>query len=82
LINFCIVPVEFTDPSDYDKIDPDDEVLINNLLKAIKDENQVSIVDVNGSFEFVGKLDLSNRERQILLSAGLLNYTRKKTRGE
>jgi aconitate hydratase len=82
LINFCIVPVEFAVLADYDKIDPDDEVLINNLLKAIKDENQVSIVDVNGSFEFVGKLDLSNRERQILLSAGLLNYTRKKTRGE
>jgi aconitate hydratase len=81
LINFCIVPIEFAEPADYGKIDPDDEVLINNLLKAIKDENQVSIVDVNRSFEFVGKLDLSNRERQILLSAGLLNYTRKKTHG-
>ena len=79
LINFCIVPIEFTDPADYDKIQPDDELIIDNLPEAIKGSNTVRIVKGDGSFEFVGKLELSDRDREILLSAGLLNYTRKKT---
>ncbi|UCF44501.1 MAG: aconitate hydratase [Planctomycetota bacterium] len=79
LINFCIVPIELADPADYEKIEPDDLLQIDNLLEAIKHSNEVTIIDKTASFEFSGKLALSNRERQILLSAGLLNYTRKKT---
>jgi len=79
LINFCIVPIEFADKNDYDKIKPDDEIVINNLLDAIKSSDEIKIIDQTGSFEFVGKLNLSSRDREILLSAGLLNYTRKKT---
>ncbi len=78
LINFCIVPIEFTEPADYDKIECGDELQINNLLEAIKDSDKVKIVNATSSFEFVGKLELSVRDRKILLSAGLLNYTRKK----
>ena len=77
LINFCIVPIEFAEPADYDKIKCDDELRINNLLKAIKDSDEVKIVKADDSFEFVGRLELSDRDREILLSAGLLNYTRR-----
>ena len=78
LINFCIVPIEFAEPTDYDKIKPDDLLQIDNLLEAIKGSDEVRIVDGTGSFEFVGKLALSARDRELLLSSGLLNYTRKK----
>ncbi len=76
LINFCIVPIEFAEPADYDKIKPDDRLQIDKLLEAIKSNDEVKIIDKSGSFEFVGKLVLSDRDRKILLSAGLLNYTR------
>ncbi|MHC4308899.1 MAG: aconitate hydratase [Planctomycetota bacterium] len=79
LINFCIVPIEFTEPADYDKIKPGDDLQIDNLLEAIKDRDEVKIVNKAASLEFVGKLVLSERDREILLSDGLLNYTRKKT---
>jgi aconitate hydratase len=78
LINFCIVPIEFAEPADYDKIECGDELQINNLLEAIKDSDKVKIAKMDGSFEFVGRLELSNRDREILLLAGLLNYTRRK----
>jgi len=78
LINFCIVPVEFAEPADYDKIECDDELVIDNLLEAIKGSDKVEIVNATGSFDFVGRLELSDRDREILISAGLLNYTRKK----
>ena len=79
LINFCIVPMEFAEPADYDKIKPDDRLHIDNLLEAIKDSDKVKIGNKTNSFEFVGRLKLCDRDREILLSAGLLNYTRKKT---
>jgi aconitate hydratase len=79
LINFCIVPIEFAQPADYDKIECDDELVIDNLLEAIKGSDTVKIIKADGSFEFVGRLELSDRDREILLSAGLLNYTRNKT---
>jgi len=81
LINFCIVPIEFADPTDYNKIEQGDELRIDGLHEAIKSSDTVKIVKADGSFDFVGKLELSNRDREILLSAGLLNYTRKKTDG-
>jgi aconitate hydratase len=79
LINFCIVPMEFAQPADCDKIECDDELVIDNLLEAIKGSDKVEIVNATSSFEFVGRLELSDRDREILLSAGLLNYTCKKT---
>ena len=78
LINFCIVPIEFADPVDYNKIKPGDELQIDGLLEAVKSNSEVKIVKADGSLEFIGKLDLSDRDREILLSAGLLNYTRKR----
>jgi aconitate hydratase len=81
LINFCIVPVEFAQPSDYDKLGPDDDLVVEDLLGAIRDSDTVSISAKNGQFKLIGKLNLSGRDRDILLAAGLLNYTRLKTHG-
>jgi len=79
LINFCIVPIVFDKPADYDKIKLGDRLEIDNLLEAIENSNEIKIIDKTSSFEFIGKLELSGRERKILLSAGLLNYTRSKS---
>ncbi len=74
LINFCIVPIEFANPADYDKINQNDELQIDNLLETIKNSDTITIKKKDGSLEFTGKLELSERDREILLSAGLLNY--------
>jgi aconitate hydratase len=79
LINFCIVPIVFAEAADYDKIKPGDRLQIDKLPEAIKNNDEVKIIDKTGSFEFVGKLELSGRDRKILLSAGLLNYICNKT---
>jgi aconitate hydratase len=82
LINFCIVPIVFVQPNDYEKVKPGDRLQIDGLLEAIKGGDEVVIVDKTSSFEFSGRLELSDRERRILLSAGLLNYTRSKANEE
>ncbi|MDD5063500.1 MAG: aconitate hydratase [Phycisphaerae bacterium] len=78
LINFCIVPIVFDEPGDYERVKPGDRLQIDDLLEAIKSSDDVVIVDKTSSFEFTGGLELSERDRRILLSAGLLNYTRNK----
>ena len=78
LINFCIVPIEFDNPADYDKINQEDELEISNLLDAVEDKDTVKVVDKTAGVEFTGKLTLSQRDRDILLAGGLLAYTRKK----
>jgi aconitate hydratase len=74
LINYAIVPIAFADADDYDKIGAGDELEIENLLVSVAKADEVTIVDKTGGFEFVGKFELSRRDRDILLSAGLLNY--------
>ncbi len=75
LINFCVVPIELATASDYDKISEADKLKIDGLREAIKDKNEVKVVEENGRYEFIGKLNLSGRDREILLSGGLLKYT-------
>ncbi len=77
LINFAIVPIEFADPSDYDRINVGDALEIPDLLETIKNLDEVRIVNTTGGFEFKGKLTLSSRDRNILLAGGLLNLAKK-----
>ena len=77
LINFCILPIEFADEDDYEKVNAGDELEIKGLVEAVRDSNRVTISDKTGGFEFTGNIALSKRDRDILLSAGLLNYIRK-----
>ena len=78
LINFCIVPIEFANPADYEKINQEDELQIDNLLETIEKSDTIKIKKKDGSFEFTGKLGLSERDRDILLSDGLLKFVGKK----
>jgi aconitate hydratase len=79
LINFCLVPIEFADPADYDKINEGDELQIDNLRQAVESgSDEIKIVNKTSSSEFAGKLELSKRDREVLLAGGLLSYVSKK----
>ena len=78
LINFCIVPIEFDNPADYDAINADDAIEIPNLIEAVESKDSVTLVNKTSGKEFIGQLTLSARDRDILLAGGLLAYTRKK----
>jgi aconitate hydratase len=78
LINFAVLPVEFEDPADYEKINVDDELEVKNLNDAVKSADVITIKDRTGGFEFKCRLNLSQRDRQILLAGGLLKFTKGK----
>ncbi len=75
LINFCVVPIELANQDDYEKISQGDKLQIKGLIDAIKGKDEVKIAEQKGRYEIIGKLNLSGRDREILLSGGLLKYT-------
>jgi len=77
LINFAIVPMEFADPADYDKVNLDDAIAIPELQTALQGRDTVEIRNTTCGVTFKAKLVLTQRDRDILLNAGLLHYTKK-----
>jgi aconitate hydratase len=75
LINFGIVPLEFTEASDYEKVKQGDKLWIPNIRQAIQKGEDIIRVLVNGQ-EIQTRLTVSPRQRQILLAGGLLNQAK------
>ena len=76
LINFGIVPMTFVNESDYDKIATEDNIYVEGFAKAIESESEVTLVNENNGARVPLKLDLTERQRGILLAGGMLNYTK------
>ncbi len=76
LINAGIVPLTFVNEADYDKINQLDELKIDNLKEAVINADTVKVTDVTKEFDFEVKLDFSQRQRDMLVAGGLLNYTK------
>ena len=76
LINAGIVPLTFVNEADYDKINQLDELKIDNLKDAVINADTVKVTDVTKGFDFEVKLDFSQRQRDMLVAGGLLNYTK------
>ena len=74
LINFGIVPMTLENESDYEKIKEGDSISIEGFRDAIagKDKAYLTV----GGEKIALKLSFSERQREILLAGGTLNYTK------
>jgi len=75
LINFGIVPLMFTADLDYDRINSDDELVIEDVRQALSG-NLVAIRNITQRYDFTTKCGLTSRQQAIVLSGGLLNHTK------
>ena len=76
LANAGILPLIFKNEADYDKIDQMDELELKNVRKAIEDNAPVIVSDKTKGIEIETEAVLSQRQREMVLAGGLLNYTR------
>ena len=76
LINFGIVPMTFANPSDYDKFNEGDDIAIKGFAEAVKGEEKALLVNQTNGAEAELCLNLSARQREMLLAGGCLNYTK------
>ena len=78
LINFGIVPLVLKNESDYDKISEGDNIRIDDFKTAVAGSDTAYLA-IEGCDERIAlSLDFSNRQREILLAGGMLNYTKNK----
>ena len=78
LINFGIVPMTLENESDYDKISEGDEIAIIGFGEAIKSGDKAYLTLKKTGEKLTLNLSLSDRQREILLAGGTLNYTKLK----
>ena len=72
LINFGIVPLTFVDALNYDKIDQNDEIVIDNIGNQLHHES-ITIFNKTKNITFTAKGDFSAREIEYLIAGGKLN---------
>ncbi len=79
LINFGIIPLLFQNPEDYEKISEGDRLSIRDIRKAIEGaETILNIENLTKGYKFPVRLELNEKERNILLKGGLLPYLRER----
>jgi len=76
LINSGIIPAVFENPEDYEKIDFMDDIEVCDLTHSIEKDSYIVIKNKTKNITFRAILDLSPRERKIILSGGLLNFAK------
>lgn len=75
LINNAILPLVFENESDYEKISEFDQVEISNMENSIK-TGEFILEDLTKNIKIKLLGDFSDREKEILLEGGYLNYAK------
>jgi len=79
LVNFGIIPLQFSNDADYDRIKQDDQLRIDNVPANLRSGNDLTVVNETQGYEFTASYDLSERQVGILCEGGLLNYTKNRS---
>jgi aconitate hydratase len=76
LINSGILPLEFINKEDYDKIEAMDELRVEDIYEQLKNDKMISIYNVTRGYTILVKFIGSKRDKDILIRGGYLNYTK------
>ena len=78
LINFGIVPLLFEDDEDFKKIESGDRIQIRAMKKSLDEDQRYQALNLTKNYQFTIYSDLNEREKEIILSGGLLPNTKKR----
>jgi aconitate hydratase len=76
LINAGIIPLTFADESDYDFIGQGDALSLPDIKKDIQSGDTTVLEDKTTGRKIKLNINLSQRQREIIVAGGLLNYTK------
>ena len=76
LINAGIIPFTFTNPDDYDRIEKGDKLAIKNIRQTIENAGEAVLLNETKNESYPLTFSFSDRQKDIILAGGLLNYTR------
>ena len=70
----------FDNEADYDTIGQFDELVIENAPNQISHGNVITVKNVTKSLEYKMNIDLYDRQKEIMLAGGLINYTKENSK--
>lgn len=76
LINFGILPATFAETADYDEVEQGDQFEIPQIRQGVENADTIEIEDKTKGITLKFNIDLTERQRKIILAGGLLNYTK------
>ena len=77
LINFGVLPMVFKNKEDYENLDREDVLLIENIVDQVKNK-EVKIHNKTKGITFEAVIEVTDREATILASGGKLNFVKTK----
>ena len=77
LVNAGIIPLNFKDASDYDKIDVNDDIQLPNIKSELEANSEITLVNKTKNEEYKLICDVSDRQKDILAAGSLLDFTKK-----
>ncbi len=80
LINSGIIPLVFKNLEDYDQVEEGDELLIEDAISQVKGKT-INVINMTKGKKYKMILDITPRQKEMLIQGGLLNLIRlKKTK--
>ena len=73
LCNFGILPLTFRDAADYEEIRQGDELVIEDAIGQVRKGGAITVENVTRGRSFTMDLDVSARQRDMLIAGGRLN---------
>jgi aconitate hydratase len=77
LINFGILPLHFKNTEDYDRLEKGNRLLIPDIKKSLTGTQSYTVYNLTKNYSFEAFSNLNDREKEIILSGGLLPNTKK-----
>lgn len=73
LCNFGILPLTFKNVEDYERINVNDNLIIENTVEQIENKSDIVVKNTTQGYSFVMELNVSELQRKMLLCGGRLN---------
>jgi len=78
LINFGILPLTFSDPADWERINVNDTLVISDVRPAIEQGQGVTLFNQTQNHSIEVSFRLTDRQIEMILAGALINVVRKK----
>lgn len=78
LVNFGVLPLTFDDPAAYDRIEQGDRLRLEGIRKSLGTGQTLTVKDLTTKTEFAARHSMSERQVEVFLQGGLINWMRKR----
>jgi aconitate hydratase len=76
LINFGILPLVFVDPEDWNRIDADDKLKIDDLKETLLSRGPIQVFNQSKNVAYQTIHSMSDRQIEAVLEGGIINMIR------